>query len=285
MPRLSKLLIATILIACCAFGQKIQELNTILMESTFKIQGPKKGEQDHTAFGTAFLVAKPKAVPAVGAYYVLVTAAHVLDDIDGDLASILMRRKNPDGSFTTSLYAIAIRREGHDLYVKHEDYAKDTSADAAALYVNMPDDFTQTILATTFLADDNILEDFEVHPGDELFCLGFPLYVGTDSGFPILRSGTLSSYPITPTTIHKRMLFDIAVFDGNSGGPVYLVDRDRIYKGSVHLGGPIQFLVGLLKGQVTAAYYNNEKISLAVVVPSRYIIETISRLPPESPYK
>jgi len=264
--------------------QKIPELNTILMESTFKIQGPKKGEHGSTSFGTTFLVGKPKP-EGKEAYYVLVTAAHVLDEIDGDTAQLLIRKKKADSSYTSGFWPIRIRDKGKDLYAMHKEYESDKRVDAAALYVDMPNGLDITLLATDFLAADSKLDEFDVHPGDELFCLGFPLYVGTESGFPILRSGTIASYPLTPTSIYKNLLFDITVFEGNSGGPVYFVDRNRIYKGRAHLGGPIQFVVGLLKGEVEAIYYNKQEISLAVVVPARYIIETINLLPPESPHR
>jgi hypothetical protein len=95
----------------------------------------------------------------------------------------------------------------------------------------------------------------------------------------------IASYPLTPTTTYKNLYFDTRVFNGNSGGPVYFVDRNRIYKGQAHLGGPIQFVVGLLNGQIEAKLFKDEKISLATVVPSSFIIETIALLPPVSPYR
>ena len=110
------------------------------------------------------------------------------------------------------------------LYVKHKD------ADVIALYVDMPDDLSVPILPMAFLADDEVLKKFEIHPGDELLCLGFPLGVSSESGFPILRSGKIASYPIVST------LYAFRVFDGNSGGPVYFVDHGRTYGGLMHLG-------------------------------------------------
>jgi hypothetical protein len=275
--------LAALVVCGPAFCQQTSDLNTLLMQSTFKIQGPQKGAPGKTAFGTAFVLGMPRAAPAKGGYFVLITAAHVLDGISGDFAQIFIPVKHKDGSFLALPYDIAIRNRGNDLYVEHKDYPKDQSADAAALYVAMPKDFSIAPLSTTdYLATDAKLEEFEIHPGDELFCLGFPLYVATDYGFPILRGGAIASYPITPTTIYKNLLLDIRVFDGNSGGPVYFVDKDRFYKGALHVG-IIQFIVGLLKGQITATYYNGEKISLASVVPARYIIETLALLPPTPP--
>lgn len=122
-----------------------------------------------------------------------------------------------------------LRDKNNNLYVKHPD------ADVAALYVDMPDDLNVPILPINLLGDDEALTRFEIYPGDELLCLGFPLFVSSDFGFPILRSGKITSYPIIPTAIIKHIFFDFHVFEGNSGGPVYFVDHDRVYGNSVHL--------------------------------------------------
>jgi S1-C subfamily serine protease len=95
----------------------------------------------------------------------------------------------------------------------------------------------------------------------------------------------IASYPITPTKIYKSILFDFNIFEGNSGGPVYFVDHDRIHGGSAHIGETEQFVIGLVTAQMSAKLYNNEKLGLASVVPSTYILETLDLLPPTSPYK
>jgi hypothetical protein len=58
----------------------------------------------------------------------------------------------------------------------------------------MPDDLHVPVLPIDLLANDDLIEKFEIHPGDELLCLGFPLFVSSDSGFPILRSGKIASF-------------------------------------------------------------------------------------------
>ena len=168
---------------------------------------------------------------------------------------------------------------GKPLYVKHED------ADVVALYVSMPDDLNVPILPIDLLASDDLLQKFEIHPGDELLCLGLPLFISSDSGFPILRSRKIKSYPVFPTRTNKRILFDFRVFDGNNGGPVYFIDHGRTYGKVAHLGETEQLVVGLVTSQLGSKIYNNQLLELAVVVPSAYIRETIDLLPPDSPYK
>jgi len=262
-----------------ADAQQIPDLNTILMESTFKIQGPKHGDPRSISYGTAFLMAKPKTPPSKDAWYVLVSAGHVFDDIEGDSAYIVLRDKQADGTYTSRDWKLTIRKGDTALYVKHP------GADVAVVYVNMPDNFNVTIVPQSLLANDDTIRKFEIHPGDEVLCLGFPLYVSTDSGFPILRSGRIASYPIIPTSVYKTFNFNFEIFDGNSGGPVYFIDRNRYYAGVIHMGEVVQFVIGIIKGQVGAAFYNNKTISLATVVHATYIKEAIDLLPPEPPYK
>jgi S1-C subfamily serine protease len=81
------------------------------------------------------------------------------------------------------------------------------------------------------LIDDQKLSEFEIHPGDELNVLGYPLGFGNVGDFPVLRSGKIASYPLVPTSENPFFLPDFRVFQGNSGGPVYFVQSNRVYGG------------------------------------------------------
>lgn len=71
---------------------QIEDINTVLMQSTFRIQGPSV-DGGGTSFGTVFILGRPvKDQPERGAY-VLVTAAHVLESIKGEKAVLLLRQK------------------------------------------------------------------------------------------------------------------------------------------------------------------------------------------------
>jgi hypothetical protein len=87
-----------------------------------------------------------------------------------------------------------------------------------------------------------------------------------------------------PSKLHKNLLFDFRVFKGNSGGPVYFVDRNRIYGNSTHLGETLQMLVGLVTSQASAALVNNTDLQLGIVIPAVFIKETLDMLPAKSPY-
>ena len=268
------ILLTIILFPVLLSAQDKFELNTILMNSTFKIEGSGK-------IGTVFIIGKPFFNDSTRAFFVLVTANHVLNDIKTDNA-ILYLRKEVNKKFIKFPYTLKIRKKGKPLWIKHSE------VDVAAMYVSLPEDISINLLPTFFLANDSLISAYEIHPGDELLCLGFPYGAeANDAGFPILRSGKISSYPITPTKEIKSFLFDFQIFGGNSGGPVYFVGLNRRYKGVIHIG-EVRFIIGLVSEEVVLEEqvksldeisFRKHPLSLAKVIPATFIIETIDLLP------
>ena len=80
-----KKIIFLILISFVAYPQTHPELNTILMNATFKIVGDG-------SVGTVFILGKPSEKDTTKAFYVLVTANHVLNGIKSDSAIIFLRK-------------------------------------------------------------------------------------------------------------------------------------------------------------------------------------------------
>ena len=251
------------------------ELNTVLMRSTFKLIG--KG-----SIGTAFIIGRPMEADKTKAYYLMVTAAHVLEEMKGTHATLLLRKKNEE--YQKVAYPVMIRSKGKPLWARHTDEV----VDVAVMYVSLPEEIDLLLLSTTMLADDEVLKKFEIHPGDELMCLGYPFGAeATEAGFPILRSGKIASYPLIPTKQTKTFLYDFRVFRGNSGGPVYFVESGRTYAGGMHIG-TIQFIAGLVSKEhiitekVISLYETREEqhpLSLATVVHTSFIKEAIEMLP------
>ena len=253
------------------------DINTTLMRSTFKISGKD-------TLGTAFVVGRPAPGDSGKLFYVLVTAAHVLRDIKEDQAILSLRKKDGD-EFVKFQYQVQIRKDEQPLWTKHPE------ADVAVMYVSLPEEADIQLLPMSLLITDKQLEEFEIHPGDVLSCLGYPYGAEANkSGFPILRSGQIASYPLTPTTKIQTFLFDFRVFGGNSGGPVYFVSSNRSYGGEVKLGQTIHVLAGLVSGEkvieeeirsLTETRLAKHPLSLAVVVHASLIREAIELLPPQ----
>jgi hypothetical protein len=140
------------------------------------------------------------------------------------------------------------------------------SADVAVMFVELPSNANlKGIVTPNWFADDSILTDLEVHPGDELYSLGFPLNFEANSlGFPVLRSGKLASSPIVPLKT-SDILFDFRVFGGNSGGPVYFAFINRFYKESTQFGVN-QKILGLVSQQALSTFTGHpEPLSIAKI--------------------
>jgi hypothetical protein len=257
------------------------ELNTVLMECTFMLEG--RDAQGQPTLGTGFMMGRPNPNKPGSGKYVLITAAHVLSETAGDTVILHLRRKVAENNFEHVPLPIQIRASGQQLWTKHPD------VDVAVIYVKIPTNIVIPLQSTELLADDDMLSRFQIHPGDELECLGYPFgFKSNDMGFPILRSGKIASYPLLPTSATKSFLFDFRVFKGNSGGPVYFVESGRNYQGTIHLGETIHFIIGLVSEekifpQVTMGVYEQEihqlQLGLAVVIHSSLIKQTINMLP------
>jgi hypothetical protein len=244
-----------------------EDLNVLLMGSTFRIAGPAKGE-GKISVGTVFFVGRPLKNSPSRASYVMVTAAHVLQDINGEEAILWLRRKKADGTFEGLEHRLRIRSKGVPLWTQP------AGADVAVMYAPLPNDAHVALLSKDLLATDQMVIQYEVHPGDELLSLGFPFgLAANDAGFPILRSGKIASYPLVPAKKYPTFLYDFQVYEGNSGGPVY-------YTGSRAYGGraaqPINFIAGLVSQHAAIA---GQRLQLASVVPAQFIREAVDSLP------
>lgn len=252
------------------------DLNTILMRSTFRIAGDN-------ALGTIFIMGRPVEKDPSKLAFVLITAAHVLEDMKGSQA-VLFLRKEVDGLFQKLPLTLKIRDGDKPLWTKHP------KADVAVMYVSIPKEADIQLLPIDLLASDATLTEFEIHPGDALSCLGYPYGAeANDAGFPILRSGQIASYPLTPSSKYPTFLFDFRVFGGNSGGPVFFIASNRTYGGATKLGTTIQFVAGLVSQEqmieeevksLTETRKMKHALSLAVVIKASLIKEAIELLPP-----
>lgn len=258
------------------------EINTVLMNSTFRIVGQGPGGQQ--SLGTAFIVGRPIPDQKDRARYVLVTAAHVLSQLVGDTAILFTRQKDSQGRWNEAPFAIPIRANGQPTWVKNPN------ADVAAMYVALPFNAVPNLITAELLADDALVTRFEVHPGDELNVLGYPLGIAGPGGFPVLRSGKIASYPLVPSKDNPYFLLDFRIFEGNSGGPVYLVSYNRFYAGLTNIGS-VRMIMGLVSEEVGVTqefrglYENRSQrfpLELAKIVPASFIRDTINMLPEPS---
>lgn len=274
------IIILFFLITGTVYAQENYDLSTILMRATFKIEGPCN---NGTYVGTCFFVGKPSKNNPSQSYYILVTAAHVLKNIQGDIAVLNLRKRQND-IYSKILYPINIRSEGKPLWKEHPN------EDIAVMDIGLPtgSGIDINLIPIHLLATDEDLKKIEIRPGDQLFVLGFPFCTeANEAGFPILRSGTIASYPILPTKSTKTMLLDFEIYRGNSGGPVFLVSQDRYYSNTFH---PLQLnrlIIGLVSREFqiteqTDSLYETKKttypLKLGIIIHASFIKETIDSL-------
>jgi hypothetical protein len=253
------------------------ELNTLLMHATFMIVGPTK-VPNQISFGTVFVMGMPYRDNPKLAHIVIVTAKHVFEGINGDNATLHLRRKNADGTYAAFGYQLPIKKDGKPLFVQHP------TADVAAMYADIPDEVPMSGLPPDILVTDKGLEEIEFHPGDEAQILGFPAMVSTEGGFPFLRTGRIASYPLTPMEVVKQWAFDAHVFNGNSGGPVYFTSVNRFFKNAPRFGLS-RGILGLViqERHSLLPEFANRDLDYGIVVPAKFIREALDMLPPPPP--
>ena len=204
---------------------------TEVVEATFKFFDP-----DCTS--TCFLVRRE--VPDT-AYY-LVTTAHSMERTKKETAIVVLRRQKPDGSYVRHDYTIPIRRADKPLWVRHE------KEDVSVLRLAQPLPVPVRALPFGALADEGRLNAAGLHVCSSLFVLTYPqCFEASDAGFPVARMGIIASHPFMPIQPHHRFLADFTTFAGDSGGPVFVSDRD---------GRP------LLIGIVLAQFRHDEKVTM-----------------------
>lgn len=256
-----------------SYGDTPTDINTVMMRSTFKIEGGG-------TLGTIFIMGAPDPAAPDRVRFVLITATHVLRDIPGPSAVLHLRRRK-GATFERLPFAIPIRDKGLPLWTSHPDL------DVSVMPVALPLEADLPLASTDLLATDDMLAALEIRPGDTLVALGFPFGAeSSDVGFPVLRSARISSYPILPTVSTKTLLLDSPLFPGNSGGPVFLYSENRVMKGGTHIGVS-QCMVGVVSEERTVderlqgidqVTVKKHRLGLAVVVHAAFVRQLVGQL-------
>jgi hypothetical protein len=241
------------------------DLSMELIQATVQLEQPL-GDGTRTV-GTGFLISDPG--PDGKPHTVLVTANHVFNRMPGDVATIGYRVQAADGAWRYAPQSVTIRAHGHELWTHHG------TRDVAAISITAPPEFAKAAIPLNWLAGDDTFGKYQLGPGDEMMALGFPQGLSANpAGFPILRSGRVASYPLTPSTSFPTFLLDFSVFPGNSGGPVYMAESGRRRPGAEG-GEDTQFIAGMLTQQVELGSQNLE---IGIVTHAKFIRETVALL-------
>ena len=161
----------------------------------------------------------------------VVTAHHVFDQMRGDSCVLVSRNPRDDGQYQRQEIQVSVRKAGRPLWREHAKH------DLAVL--PLPSDVNVKGLPFDSLVTAEQLA--EVHVGDGVRLAVFPERAeANNAGFPILRSGSIASFPVISVKHHPIFLVDTTAWTGDSGGPVI--------HGSLRSpsGGPL--LVGIVRG-------------------------------------
>lgn len=254
-----------------------------LMKSTFRISG--EDSSGMSIEGTCFILEKLDSTR--GTKKILITARHVLEDISDEYITVNYPCEK-DSLLGNCRKLIRVRDRNTPLWIGH----KDSVIDIAVLEISTLEFYNNNLMSTEYLATENLLKQFQLKPGDKLFCIGYPHGVSANElGYPILKGGYVASYPLLPTTKNQFFLFDCEVFEANSGSPVYARESGRVYVEGVDYifdGNCVQLICGIIvsKNNVKVDLTKNkdnpedglESLHLAKVIPSTYILELIKRL-------
>jgi hypothetical protein len=214
-------------------------------------------------FGTGFLVQDP--APDGTPRTVLITAAHVFDNMPGPDVNLGYRVQQPDGSWTLQREAVHVRQDNKALWVRNP------GQDVAAMVIQAPEAFARAAIPLAWLADETTFEKAGVRPGDEVDVLGFPNGLASNNAdFPILRVGRVASYPLTPVMRYQSFVIDFGYGEGNSGGPVFVVPDDH-GRGAAPPDWPAGFVAGVLTKQV-------DQVQLGIVLHAVYVRQTLAML-------
>ena len=224
--------------------------------------------------GTGLLVSDP--APDGTPRVVLVTARHVLQNIEGGQVYLGLHLKNPDGTWRLEWRAEPLADQGRPLWTQHPAY------DVAVLPVSAPPEAAEAAIPVSWFADADTFAREDVETGDPVEVLGYPAgYASDGRGFPILRLGHLASYPLTPET-EGTFLIDFPVVAGNSGGPVFTSRRIGRRPPLVGAEGPQpdEFIAGVVAQQITPG---GQPIELGLAVHAVYIRQTLQLLDQSPP--
>jgi len=229
--------------------------------------------------GTGFFVSD-------SAFLYLVTAGHVLSNINyySDTLLILSYPRNPSETKADTIKVIlsTFKKENRILYHNNYDvvllpfgknvkvtFSGVTYFDGVYRYGN--------ISSINHFPIKEFKKFSEINIADECYLFGYPVSVGDprDPQFiysrPLVRKGIIAGKNL----IKNTLIIDCPVFQGNSGGPVSVVQGLNLYL----VGLTIQFIPFLdeWENRKFKGLYNTEveNSGLGVVIPVDYILELI----------
>lgn len=186
-----------------------------LLSATFRI-----ADKDHS--GTCFLVSRQAVKSENPKHAVLVTAEHVLAQMPRPQCDLILRTEGPENRSARKVISIEIRNGDKPKWTRIPDI------DVATMLVELPEDASVKPIPLDQIADEESLKNRAVRVGQETWIGCFPAKLeSNEAGWPILRRGSIATYPLFPVKANKTILVDYNVFGGDSGAPIAVIVNDH----------------------------------------------------------
>lgn len=229
---------------------------------------------DGPTSGTAFLVSVPVASGNAGARTVLVTAAHGFESMPAETCTIVLRRRIGEDRYERLEHPIKIREGGKPLWTRHPEL------DVAVLPLVLPEGAAVAPIPEDRLATEVDLRRRDVHVGQTVFIPGYPVKLEANgTGFPVVRQGTLASFPLFPVDDAKTILLDAKTFGGDSGAPVVAFVKEEPLVVGMVIGMHRQTDRSVLPFEERTVH---TPLGIGIVVQAHFVRNTIGRLPSPS---
>ncbi len=232
---------------------------------------------NESSTATGFLVVCPPEGSSSDTRLLLVTAAHVFEQMSGETCRIVFRRPGEDRFWNRVEQRLPVRAGDRPCWQRHPQ------ADVAVLPVHLPGPVTKAALPMDRIADQSAIATGKIRTGQDVWIPCYPAHLEANhSGFAVLRHGVISSYPLGPVATYKTFLVDYSTFGGDSGSPV--VVQVPTGNGGSNPSGKALLVAGLVVGQhrqtekVVLPFeqrITHHPLGLAIVVPGEFIRQTI----------
>ncbi len=142
-------------------GAEPPSQRTQVMLATYRMEHPKTS-------GTAFVVSRPDPAKQEDKELLLVTAAHAFEKMEGDRATLVLRKQDARGDWASLPTELAIRRKKKPLWHRHPKH------DVAVLRLTAQEDSAIDSVPVTILANAEDWQSCQPDPGSLVRCIGFP---------------------------------------------------------------------------------------------------------------
>lgn len=236
-----------------------------MVNATLKLENPK-------STATSLVV---RRVEGGRTSFAILTAAHVLSSAEGDFMSGKFREEAANGGFRIRPLPLRIRQDGTPIWKAHP------SVDLAAIPFEPPADFRADFIDESEIATEEQLNSLQLTPGETLFLTGYPhRNEGSPFGHPLMRTLTISTWPLLPLSRIREWHLDGNSHEGDSGGPVFLKPSPGAPGGRDRL-----LVVGIVTGQRIAVEEHRgslttiqlrQRLGFAVALPAPLARETLA---------